>query len=786
MHAIVYDVFSVFIASVVFSISYFILSKIENRKYLLYWCFSWAFFSASLFLRVLVELGIFYSFFPLFGISLTYFSSLFMLIGTLRFLNIHKQNKIFTVFMLVWLLIVVSFIFTWNKDVLKYVVFVISALIFIYSGSMLYKYTRNFGYGGRIAGAALIVWGLHKADYPLAEKYEMVLVFGYQFTILLTLVTSLGIILMHFEKTKRDIQDRESNFRNIAEASKDIVFSISFFPETKINYISSSVENITGYNPAEIIYSEELSQSLFIDHVIKYLGINNIYKKMDSEKNRHEITAKNGRRLILEFTCMEYYGLDGSVERVVGFAANMTDRLLAFDSMIDRRDWYEAIFQKSNVIKMLVNYETGTIADANSSMERFTGYLVDEIRGEQFRSLFAEDFEAEKFWDKPEDDSMPERYRLLTKNGEIKNVAINTSSLFFEDQKYLYVNIADISSEIFFENELKNITTLHSAILESINEGVIGVDREGRIFFVNTFALNLLGFESAELLGKDHHTSIHYRSDDGELSVEDCPIMNAIHKSQRINNYRDYFVKKSGELIPVDVTLGQLIYYNDEPKCIIIFRDISEELENERKMMQQLEDNMVLLREVHHRVKNNLQIICSLLSLQMDTMDNEEHRQKLNDSIARIKSMSLIHEMLYRTQGLSSIKLDVYIEKLVVDLNSMLGGGQGVSVALEIDNISLSLDQAVPCGLIVTELFTNALKHAFTDGMDEKIIEVGFVKSGGRNILWVKDSGRGVPDEKSLSVAGSLGMTIVNSLAKQLGGSISYKNCGGLKVEIIF
>jgi len=786
MHNIIYDMVSIFTASAIFALTFLFLYKVENSKYLLYWSLSWALFSFAIIIRILHKLDIDIPLAPQMHLTFNYFSNMCLLFGALQFVYNRKKKNLAILFFIGWLVIMLAYQLTANHDSVSFVIFLLSMAVFIYTGTILYIHTRKFSLGGRIAGITLILWGLHKADYPFLHNIEWFAPLGYQIAVVFTLITAVGIILMHFEKTKKDIVKREILFQHLAEASKDIVFTVNFVPKFELSYISKSIESITGYTPEEVMTNLDIANNIILDFVEWHIGTSNIYAKVDSDHNKHEIITKHGSRAILEFTCTDYFNLDGSIDRVVGFARNVTDRVLAFDNLIDRQDWYESIFQKSNIAKMLINAETGIITDGNKAMLGLCGYGIGELRTTHVDQLFLSEVDADIFWQKSEKNIQSERFKIKDKLGITKNVLISTFSLNFAKTRYLYINFTDITSEIYFETELKNITTLHSAILESVNEGVIGIHNNGVIFFVNSFALEMLGYETDELTGKDHHSSIHYKSDDGELHLEDCAIMNAIKNSKAINNYRDFFVTKEGNLVPVDVTIGQFQYFNSEPQSIIVFRNISEELENERKMLQQIDENRVLLHEVHHRVKNNLQIICSLLSLQANTLTSDNDVSKLTDSISRIRSMSLIHELLYQSKQLSSIKINIYIERLLVDLLSILTNHEDISLDMDLDDVSINLDIAVPCGLIITELFTNAIKHAFKDKQEDCIISVSFKQKNNINTIIVKDSGSGLKSLDDIHQSKSLGMTIINSLTKQIGGQIEYKNDNGLTVELKF
>lgn len=178
----------------------------------------------------------------------------------------------------------------------------------------------------------------------------------------------------------------------------------------------------------------------------------------------------------------------------------------------------------------------------------------------------------------------------------------------------------------------------------------------------------------------------------------------------------------------------------------------------------------LLIREIHHRVKNNLQVISSLLSLQGRASTSLEAQQACEESQLRIKSIALIHELLYRSDNMTRISVAEYVEKLGTKLLSAFGIGGRVSLRVEASSALLDLDHAVPFGLVVNELMTNAMKHAFPGGRPG-LIRVSFTdRDGGRLQLDLGDDGIGLPEEIEPASAQSLGFRLIASLMQQLDG----------------
>jgi len=207
----------------------------------------------------------------------------------------------------------------------------------------------------------------------------------------------------------------------------------------------------------------------------------------------------------------------------------------------------------------------------------------------------------------------------------------------------------------------------------------------------------------------------------------------------------------------------------------------------EERITQSLREKEVLLQEVHHRVKNNLQVISSLLELQLGHVPDEGAREMLRDSQNRIRSMALAHERLYATENLAQIDLGDYFEDLCRRLvHSYVADRGSVTLHTDVAHLSLDVATAIPCGLIVNELVTNALKHGFPDGRSGSIEVALQLAADGQCQLAVADDGVGLASGIDLRNPSSLGLKLVHTLVRQLHGDIDMKSEGGTSVSVVF
>ena len=225
----------------------------------------------------------------------------------------------------------------------------------------------------------------------------------------------------------------------------------------------------------------------------------------------------------------------------------------------------------------------------------------------------------------------------------------------------------------------------------------------------------------------------------------------------------------------------------------ILISQVSISIENARLyedrdvVKKSLQEKEILLKEIHHRVKNNLFVVSSLLEFQADYIKDPEVIKMLADSQNRINSMALVHEHLYGTSDLEKIDFHKYTQSLIENLAYAYAAEEkGIEFSIDIDAISLNIESANPCGLIINELISNSLKHAFV-GRTSGHIWVNFYQNEARQIvLNIKDNGIGCLEELDFYTSGSLGLKLVETLVEQLEGKIKIEQNNGISTIITF
>lgn len=353
---------------------------------------------------------------------------------------------------------------------------------------------------------------------------------------------------------------------------------------------------------------------------------------------------------------------------------------------------------------------------------------------------------------------------------------------------------------------------LYIESLEEASDCVLIADSAGTLLYANNAIQRILGRKPVDAVGQPMISVVFENQDDSEDALA------ALDKQGRYHG--EVTVTGKGGTRTNDVTIAMVRESSEQGAAYVcISRDITDrkitesELEDHRRNLENLvadrtralekeiaenkaaqhslanslEEKELLLKEVHHRVKNNMQVISSLLNIQAETAGSEVFANLLGESQQRIKSMALIHENLYQSDNLLEIDFEDYINMLTNSLCRFYAvPGVRVQLDVEVADIALDLETAVPCGLIINELVSNSLKHAFRGHVGNGRISVSFLRSGCGYLLRVHDDGKGLPAEFSIEKSSSMGMEIVSILTHQLDGELRLIEGTGTTFEIQF
>ncbi|MGK7371493.1 MAG: sensor histidine kinase, partial [Candidatus Halalkalibacterium sp. M3_1C_030] len=342
----------------------------------------------------------------------------------------------------------------------------------------------------------------------------------------------------------------------------------------------------------------------------------------------------------------------------------------------------------------------------------------------------------------------------------------------------------DITDSKKAKQDLKKSEQKWQHLVED-NPQPVQVTIDGNIVFINEAGARLYGASSPEeLIGK---SVLDFSHPDYVKEIEERK--EKIEQGESIENGHDYkIIRRDGEVRDVEINSIPIDYQGKDAIQTVLF-DVTERKKKERIIEASLIEKDVLLKEIHHRVKNNMAVISGLLELQSMNTENEELNKLLRESQLRIHSMAMIHEKLYQTETFSDIEFDDYIRELVQTiLDTIDNSDKDVTVNYDLRSVRLNINQAIPAALILNELLVNSFKHAFK-GLESGKVDISVARDGNDVILSVEDDGVGLPEDFKIEDSQSLGTTLIETLTMQLNGDLAFGNRTegtGMRAEIKF
>jgi PAS domain S-box-containing protein len=455
--------------------------------------------------------------------------------------------------------------------------------------------------------------------------------------------------------------------------------------------------------------------------------------------------------------------------------------------------------EKEETIRALLNARTdsallldleGKILAANDTAAGRIGIPADRLRGRQVSECF-EPQVAESRKQKLEEavrTGLPVRFEderggYIFDNNMVPVVGASGTA----DRVAVFAS--DVTERRRAEEALKASETKYRSLVTVMKEGLMAVDPHDVITFVNPKVCEMLGYTPEEIIGREVATFLADRESqkllEEKTQLRSLGVSDTYELALRTKSGRTLYVLVSGT--PVLDETGKLV------GSLGVLTDISERKRTEERIQAALTEKTVLLKEIHHRVKNNLQVISSLLNLQSSHITDDRIRQLFTESQNRIRSMALVHEKLYQSRDLSRIDCGEYLKSLAANLFRSYGGdARGIALRVEVNGTFLGIDAAIPCGLIVNELVTNSLKYAFpgADGADPAKPREVFVRlhtAPDESVrLCVGDNGVGFPGNLDFRSTTSLGLQLVSVLTDQLGGTIELNRGEGTHFTIGF
>ena len=554
--------------------------------------------------------------------------------------------------------------------------------------------------------------------------------------------------------------------------------------------MSPNIEKFTGTKPEDFIGKTNLEAG-FSSDMAKFFD-KHLLEAIHSKKSVDVSFSYPGPNGLIwaEGRVYPEFDYNGDVKSVVTVNRDITEHKKAVDKIKSSEFKYRKLYESMMDAFAHVDNE-GHIIEFNEVFRQMLGYDPDELLKLTYRDITPEKWhesEAEILKNQVYDRGFTDIYEkeYLRKDGSIFPVELRTYQLRDEQghPNGLWAIVRDISKrkeseKLLLESESKFRELFDNAndmiALNEIEENIM----PGKFIEVNKIGIERLGYSREEFLNMTP-TDI--------VAPDNHAKMRIIAKEFQ-NNSRAQFeivhLTKDGKRIHVEVN-NHLFNLGGRHVALAISRDITERKISEEKINYSLKEKNVLLKEIHHRVKNNMQIISSLLSLQTNYIDDNIALDVLKESQNRVKTMAMIHEKLYQSNDFVNIKFDDYILRLVSDLFYSYNIQEDqIKPVIQVEDVKLNIETAVPCGLIISELVSNSLKYAFPEGKNGKM-NISLKRLLNKYELTVSDNGIGFPEDLDFRNTNSLGLQLVNNLVEQIDGEITLEYGQGTKFTIIF
>ncbi|MEQ8961149.1 MAG: PAS domain S-box protein, partial [Coleofasciculus sp. C2-GNP5-27] len=591
------------------------------------------------------------------------------------------------------------------------------------------------------------------------------------------------------KSTEKRLRQHQHRLKYLLTSSPAVIFSTQPDPNYKLTYISENVATILGYTPEQFLNGSDLwlnhihpkDINVILQELPRKLNQGNYsfeYRFLHADGTYHWLLDEG--RLIRDQT--------GEPIEVVGYFVDISDRKQAELALSRSRELKEAIFNESTDALFLVDPETGLTIDCNQpAVDLFEAASEDElinIEGhtlQKYRFTSAELYAINQsinqygIWSK--------EVEYFTKKGKHFWGNLAVKRIHVADSAINLVRVTDITNRKEREKDLK----LQAVITRNMAEGICLVRAtDGLIVYANPKFEQMFGYDPGELNNQPAKI-INYANNEVDADKVRQLITQKIIKNGEYT-YQIHNVKKDGTPFWCQATTSRFEHPDYGTVMVAVQQDITVQKQTQDQLQTSLKEKEVLLKEIHHRVKNNLQIVSSLLQMQSRRTKDEDVALVLQDSQNRIASIALVHEKLYRSENLAQIDFAQYVPDLITHLfDSYNISSSRVRISYQVEDIALAIDTAIPCGLILNEFVSNSIKYSFPENQKGEI-KIKFQRNLENNslILLVQDNGVGIPKSFDIETTTSLGLTLVLGLVDQIDGTLDLNCDSGTEFTITF
>jgi PAS domain S-box-containing protein len=586
------------------------------------------------------------------------------------------------------------------------------------------------------------------------------------------------------KKTERALEEANTRLRGLIQAIPDIVY----FKDTALrNLVSNQAfEKAFGLSEGSIAGKT--------DDEILPPGLAAAYRHSDElvltsgKPYRFEETmsGRDGREVVFETIKSAYRDGAGEISGLVGVSRDITDRKRTEAALQESEERFRTLYENSTV-GLYRTTPDGRILLANPTMLRILGF--DTIEELSKRNLETDGFEPNYarsvFKERIAADGLIRGLESAWRRKDGMTAYVRESARAIKDEsgtvKFYEGTVEDITDRKRAELEVLVSEERYRRLFENSLEGIFQSTPEGRFIAANPALVRMFGYDSTKEFLEVRSPDLYANPYDREEIIQVIETLGEIRHREVLYRRRNgmTFHALLNATVVRDAA-GRPSHYEGN------LTDISDLTRSKTALQAALQEKEILLKEIHHRVKNNMQVISSLLNLQVRYLKDPEAIGVFRDSQQRIRAMALIHEKLYQSENLARVDFGNYIRHLTASLvGSQVKQPGQVEVRTEIENIEFDLKTSIPLGLIINELVSNALKHAFPDDRTGEIV-IGLRRTAEGFLLTVRDTGVGTPGEIDIHHAKSMGFQLVSLLARQLDGRFELGPAPGTEFRVYF
>jgi PAS domain S-box-containing protein len=603
---------------------------------------------------------------------------------------------------------------------------------------------------------------------------------------------------MHAEEA---LKDREHLYRLLTEDIKDVVWILD--AETmRFQYVSPSVERLSGYTPQEVLaqsvtHSFAFGETDDMVNLVRCRVKDLLSGKEPTDKYYMEVVeqpCKNRSSVWTEVISSYYINPNNSRVEIRGVTRDITERKKAESALYESEEKYRSLVKYAPVAIYEMDLQGTKFFSVNDIMPDMVGYSVDELLSLRPVDLLDEDSKTRfkerirsKLAGEPVDATV--EYRIRRKDDTwITTSNVAHFSCTDENPPRVAVIGYDITERKKTEEALRESEEKWRGLFAILPVGISILNGNLAVTDSNPALDRILEIPPVGSVEAPYSRRKYLRGDGTPMPPGEFPSERAVREQMVIPSTEIGVLREDGTVIWTELISAPL------PKsgCVNVITDITERKRQEKMLQDALEEKDVLLREITHRVKNNLAAVIGLMNMRARSSSHPAVQGMVQDLTGHIRSMALAHEMLLHSGTYKYIKMDNYLETLLADVPRFFEREHPITVTVTVDDTRLDMDTAVPVGMLASELVTNALKHAFPEGKnnlggDECAISVSLKQSDGLVLLVVADNGVGLPRGFDCKNTASMGMHLLHMLGEhQLRGIIEIDSTHGTTFKLNF